>query len=76
MCFKFRKNSLPICCFFECRTVTHSVICPNSVCWSAKLYPLSATAGNRGTLDIIQNPVFLSKAYAPNNKKAWCSQSL
>lgn len=58
---------LPIWFFSDCRTVTHSAICPYGSCWSAKIYPPSAFAGKRGILDIIQNPVFLSNANAPIN---------
>lgn len=48
-----------------CLTVTHNTICPNGFCSSEKIYPLLASAGKRGILDIIQNPVFLSKANTP-----------
>lgn len=51
--------------FSEALSVTHSIVCPYTVWESKYAYLVDAMAGNFGTLEIIQNPLLLPKANAP-----------
>lgn len=52
-------------------TVTQSMVCPNFVCEFKNLKPSATGDGNFGTLETIQNPVFLSNAKTPEISENW-----
>lgn len=51
--------------FVDALSVTHNIVCPNFNWPGLYSYPFDSSAGNFGTLEIIQNPLLLPKANTP-----------